>query len=797
MWRNYFKVSFRTLWKSKSFTFINIAGWAVGLAVGFSILLYVVNELTYDKFHEKSSRIYRFAASMDVQDRHLEIAQMPIPFGPALAKEFPEITNFTRIRGAGNPVISIGESRFEETDVYYADPGFFRMFTVPVLYGNPDTFLDGPFKVVLTEATAAKYFGDENPVGKTLKWNSSHQYTVSGVVRKMPENSHFKFNMLSSMSTMESMGRNLNDWMGFSIWTYIELNENVQNQGLTDKYYRFLWSKVPEQIKELGVKIDLSLQPLTRIHLHSRLESEFQPPGSLTQIRIFLLIAVFILLIAGINFVNLSTARSAKRAKEVGMRKVLGAHRSRLAGQFLGESLILSLASLLIAFGLIRLWLPFFNRLIMKELSFQPFSDWTTGMGMLGITLVVGILAGIYPALYLSSFGPLEALKSRFQTGRGHRFFRSGLVSFQYIISIILICCTLVVFYQLRHVRNYDLGFDQEQTAVIDLEGQTQEKCGLFKSRLSSIPGVIKAAGSTSVMGSGTNETYFRFEGRPEADKQVIPHMAIDENFLDTYAIPLAAGRNFSSSRPSDKKSLILNQTLADELGWDNPLGKSVMMTEMENREFIEVPYTVIGVVRDFHFESLHQKMRGHIFRYTDDFYRVSVKLRPESISASLKRIKDIWNEMEPKYPFAYTFLDTTFDRFYRAEQRLGTIFMAFSAIAICIACLGLFGLASFSTEQRTKEIGIRKVLGASPSRIMVLLSRDFTRWVILANIAAWPAAYLIMRQWLDSFAYRIDLSVWFFLFSGLTALAIALATVSVRTLKAASVNPADSLRYE
>jgi putative ABC transport system permease protein len=797
MWINYLKISFRNLWNNKSFTLINIAGLAIGLAVGFSILLYVVNEITYDRFNEKRDRIYRFAASMDIEDRHFEIAEMPIPFGPAMAEEFPEVKNFTRILEAGSTIISREDRLFKETGIYYADPGFFKMFTVSVISGNPETFLDAPFEVVITEEMAEKYFGEENPIGQIFEWDHSHQFTVTGVVKKMPENSHFKFNMLSSMSTLESMGRNLNDWMGFSIHTYLELSGNVQIKGLEEKYYNFLWDHIPDQIKKLGVKVDLFLQPLTRIHLYSHLEEELEPPGNLVYIRIFTAIALFILLIACINFVNLSTACSAKRAKEVGMRKVLGAYRSRLAAQFLGESIIISLMSLVVAAVLISPWLPLFNRLIVKELTFHPFKDWEIGLGMLGITLLMGVLAGTYPALYLSSFGPLEAIKSRFKTGRGHRFFRSGLVSFQYIISIILICCTLVVFSQLNHVKNYNLGFNHERMAVIYLQGQVREKNHIFKNKLLSIPGVAKAAGSTTLMGQGSNETYFRFEGHPEGDKQILPHMDIDEDFLDTYGIKLVAGRNFSREYSTDKKAVILNETLVKSLGWENPIGKTLRMTEMENREFIEVPYTVIGVVSDFHFQSLHQKIRGHILRFTDDFYRVSVKLRPESISTTLSSIENIWKELESQYPFNYSFLDDTFDRFYRTDQRLGEIFLAFTLITIFIACLGLFGLASFSTEQRTKEIGIRKVLGAGVSRIVLLLSRDFIRWVIIANAIAWPIAYIAMHRWLSNFAYRIDLSLWLFIISGFLALIISLVTVSFRTFKAASINPADSLRYE
>lgn len=483
------------------------------------------------------------------------------------------------------------------------------------------------------------------------------------------------------------------------------------------------------------------------------------------------------------------------------MRKVLGAHRGKLIGQFIGESLLMSFLSLFIAIILIYVLLPVFNHLVSKDLVFNPAQNGIILLGLVGITVLVGFLAGAYPAFFLSSFVPLEVLKSRFKAGKRHRFFRDGLVSLQYIISITLIISTFVIFYQLHHVKNRDLGFDKEQIAVISLRGQVSQKHDVFKNEILRLPGVISAACSSTVPSRGLSETMFSFEGIGQK-KQVFPIMEIDPDYLETMDMQLVAGRGFSLDHPSDNKAMILNETLVQHLGWDEPVGKTVAMMDLADADnpqkgFIEIPYTVIGVIRDFHFESLHEKIRGHLMKMSGQVNRISVKIRPGSISETLQSIEKIWKNLEPAHPFPFVFLDESFDRLYRSEQRMGQIFISFTVMAIFISCLGLFGLASFTADQRTKEIGIRKVLGASVSNVVVLLSRDFTKWVILANGIAWPAAYLVMNKWLQNFAYRISLEIWMFVLSGVIALIIAILTVSTKAVKAAVANPVDSLRYE
>ena len=796
MFGNYLKTALRNLARRKLFSFINIAGLALGMAVSFLILLFVWNEVTYDRFHKNAPSIFRLATKVEMQDRRLDVPGVPAPLGPALVGRFPEVVRAMRLRRQGGGIFSFNDRLFEESAFIYVDPDIFNVFTIRVVSGDPKTMLTVPFSLVLTEETAKKWYGAENPVGKIVKLNNRDSYTISGVVRKMPENSHIKFSVLASLSTFEKIRSDLNEWMSFNYMTYIQLAGKPDVVTAAKKYYDLLMANMPDQFKSLGAKISIFLQPLRSIHLNSHLEGELEPPGNPAFIRVLVTIALFILLIACINFMNLSTAHSARRAKEVGLRKILGAERKKLIAQFLGESLLLSLISLVLALGLIVLLLPVFNRLLVRSLSLNGLPGGGLLLGLGGIALFVGLAAGAYPALFLSSFGPLEALKSRFKAGRAHGFLRSGLVTMQYIISIALIFSTLVIHSQLGFVKNFDLGFNKDRVIEIGLRGGIARGLEAFKNELLGLPGVAKAGWSSGL--NNTNETIFSFEGAG-TEKPVLPIMDVGPGFMDVLEIKLAAGRNFSPDNPSDKKALIINETLARQIGWKDPLGKIVKMTDVdEKKNFVEVPYTVIGVIRDFHFASLHEKVRGQLLRMSDDnISALYVKVRPQGLPDTLKSIEGIWRKMEPAYPFRYSFLDDAFDKLYRTEIRMGQIFIGLTLIAIFVASLGLLGLASFNVEQRTKEIGIRKVLGASIPRVVLLLSKEFSKWVLLANVIAWPIAYLAMSRWLRAFAYRIEIGPWMFLASGAVALAIALLTISAKTVRAAASNPVYSLRYE
>ncbi|MCJ7679493.1 MAG: ABC transporter permease [Candidatus Aminicenantes bacterium] len=572
MFKNYLKTAVRNLLKKKSFSFINITGLAVGMAVCFVLLSYVLNEVTYDRFHEKHNRIYRIASKLDVAGRKIEIPGTPGPFGPLLMESYPEIAGIVRLKSKGTAILSHGDKVFEEDNICYIDPSFTDVFTVQVVSGDPKTFLNAPFTMIITEEMAKKHFGGENPIGQIIRMDHKYDYTVTGVVKKMPENSHFKFNMLGSLSTQEKIRGDLDSWMGFNYSTYLEMKEGTSIAGLAEKFTQPLLDNMPDQIKQLGVKIKLELQPLTSIHLQSHLEGEMEPPGNIAYIRILTAIALFILLIACINFMNLSTARSTHRAKEVGMRKVLGAQRRTLIVQFLGESMLISFISLVIALILVQFFLPVFNRLVVKNLVFNPLQDWFILAGLFAVTVFVGAASGAYPALFLSSFLPIDVFRARFRAGRGHRIFRNGLVSFQYIISIVLICCTLVIYSQLRLIKNYNLGFDKDQVAVIQLRGEARKKSDILKNRILQIPGVLKAAGSSLTPKLDRNETKFNFEGAEEGTEQVLPFLEIDEDYLDTMGMEIVAGRNFSKEFPTDRTAIILNETLCRQLGWKDPL---------------------------------------------------------------------------------------------------------------------------------------------------------------------------------------------------------------------------------
>ena len=761
------------------------------------MLLFVLNEVTYDRFNDNSRNIYRIALNLDAQGRILNIPSVPAPMGPALVDNFPEVVQTGRLRTRGDVLISYEEKLIEESGIIYADSGIFNIFSIDVVRGNPATFLEAPFNLVITEEMAEKYFGSEDPINKALEFDNEDIYTVSGVVKKMPENSHFKFNMLLSLPTLNRTREELDDWMGFNFVTYIELQNGASTEGLNEKYRTLLMDNMPEQIKQLDVKIDLYLQPLTSIHLHSHTEGELEPGGNVAYIWILITIALFVLLIACINFMNLSTAQSVHRAKEVGMRKVLGAQRGKLILQFLGETMLLSFLSFALSMFLIQILLPTFNQLSRKKLAFNPFQNWILTLGFIGITVLVGLLAGTYPAFFLSSYSPLDVFRSQFKAGRGHRFFRNGLVTFQFVISIALICSTFIVFFQMRFIKEFDLGFENEQVMVIHFRGQLGNQRDVFKSKIMEVPGVIKASNSNTVPGMGRSETFFAFEGFNQGKPKVYPFTEADEDYLETLGMELSEGRFFSKEFPGDNKTMVLNETLVDEIGWDDPLGKTVKMTDVVDEKFVEIPYTVIGVVKDFHYESLREKIRGFVIKMSRGGWRLSAKVRPENISGTIRAIEKIWNEMSPAYPFEYTFLDDAFDRMYSTEQRIGKIFLSFTLITIFVACLGLFGLASFTAEQRTKEIGIRKVMGASVANVVLLLSRQFTKWVLLANVIAWPLVFFAMRTWLQNFAYRIDLGLGVFVLSGVIALGMALLSVSMKAVKAATANPVQSLRYE
>jgi putative ABC transport system permease protein len=797
MFKNYFKIALRNLLRHKGYSFINIAGLAVGITCCLLILLFVQDELSYDRYHEKADRIYRLVVENEAEGRVFQNALSSAPMVPALLRDYPEIESAARFYPVeASVMVSYGEKRFYEERFFYADAAAFEIFTFPFIKGDPKTALKEPNTVVLTEAMARKFFGEENPLGKILKVDLQRDYLVTGVIKNIPNNSHLQFDFLASFQSLESiLGEALQSWTYNPFFSYLVLPRDYPHRELDQKIASLFEKNIGEQLQSLGWRLQPYLQPLTDVHLHP-LGNELYAQGDIRYVYIFSAIALFILVIACINFMNLATARSEMRSREVGMRKILGSQQRQLVAQFIGESVLMALIATLIAVVLIELILPSFNAIANRELAIDYRNNLLLVAGLLALTLFVGVLAGSYPAFFLSAIKPLEVFKSRTATGWRGFLSRKALVVFQFGISIILMIGTVVVYNQLDYLRNKKLGYNQEQVIVVPIKGAgLLEQRQVLKHALLQNSAVSRMTFTSRYPGIGTFGTVARRPDRPEVQVTDMKVLLNDFDYIETLDIALAAGRSFSRQMDADTtRDLIINETAARALGWNTPqeaVGKTV--NYFRNRSG-----TVIGVVKDFHFQTLHMGMQPLMMVFAPDGYGYAmVRIAAHDIGGTLEHVKRAWTAFAPQWPFEYLFLDDNFGKQYEAEQRLGKIFGAFGGIAIFIACLGLFGLASFTAGRRTREIGIRKVLGATASGIVHLLSREFLKLVLVANVIAWPVAYFAMNKWLQSFAYRIDIGWWIFALAGGLALLIALLTVSTQAIKAALANPVEALRYE
>jgi len=668
-----------------------------------------------------------------------------------------------------------------------------------MIKGSPKAALKTPYSVVLTEKTAEKYFGDEDPVGKMLRFNNQDDFAVTGVVKNVPQNSHFTFNMLCSFETLYARDRETwENWFNWNLYAYLLLPENYDYCQLERKFPAFLEKHIGTELRSFGGKVNYFLQPLTSIHLYSNLEFDIAKNRSILYVYIFAAIALFILCIACINFMNLATARSANRAKEVGMRKVVGAKRKELIRQFLGESLIYSFISLMIALVLVELALPFFKSISGIDLRTSYAQLTWLIPSLIGLILFVGVVAGSYPALFLSRFQPASVLKGSLKAGTANSRFRSLLVVAQFVISISLIIGTAIILSQLKYMRNKSLGFDKEKVLVVHImDDSIRQSLDSIRAELKRIPGVLYFTASSAVPGEYPDYLPCIPEGYSEKQTQIMERINVDHDFIPTLGMEIAAGRNFSTEFKTDREeALIINETAAKKFGWENPIGKTISSPgehplEWEKRR-------IIGVVKDFHLASLHKAIAPLFISNTPGYLNsIAIRIRPENSKHTISLLREKWREIDPDRPLDYYFLDDSLDRQYQAEERLSDIVASFAVLAIFIACLGLFGMASFTAEQRTKEIGIRKVLGASVPGVVTLLSKDFLKIVVIANVIAWPMAYFVMKKWLQGFAYRTNIELGVFILTGFLALAIALITVSYQAIRAALANPVDSLRYE
>lgn len=817
MLKNYLIITLRNIKKHKGYSLINIVGLAIGMACCILIFLYVWDELNFDRYHEHADRIYRLERKGRFQDRDYHSASTAYPMGPALANDYPEILQ--TVRFAPHPTLVRNQKNtYLHERLFFTDANVFDAFSFSLVKGYPNTALVEPNSIVLTETMAQRYLTDGEPLGQilTIRWEDRLlELLVTGILQEMPRNSHFRTEFLVSFSTLKAFWGNewVNNWLENSAYTYLLLQDGIDPIRLSEKFPAFIqkyMGAIGRQI--LGPEVDLNevlqlqLLPLTDIYLYSDVESEIEPVSDITKIYVFSAIAVFILIIAGINFVNLATARSAGRAREVGLRKVVGASRGSLIRQFLGESLIVSLFALGVAVVFVELILPGFNGFTAKNLAMGYREHPWMILVQLLIAVVVGIGAGIYPAFFLSAFRPADVLKGSQRSGTGGRSpgLRKGLIVFQFALSSIFIIATIVVTNQMNYIKHKQLGFQKEQIVVISpSDASLRDKLELVKSELLQQANVLGITLSSEIPGQqkGYSSRPFHKEGSSNEESAVAYHFAIDEAFVPTLEINLAAGRNFSKGfATAQNAGYLLNESAITRLGWSSPeaaIGNNLFEYDIETQDFSKQG-PVIGVVKDFHFTSLHQKIEPLVM-YMDfnALHHVLIKIRANDIPGALASIEQTFKQFSANYPFVYHFLDDQFDQLYRKEQQMQQIFGYCTTLAIFVACLGLFGLASFMTEQRTKEIGIRKTLGASVAGIILLLSKEFTKWVVLANLIAWPIAYVMMNYWLQSFAYRTKINLWVFVVAACSTFAIALLTVSWQSIKAALANPVKALKYE
>jgi len=806
MIKSYFKIAFRNLWKNKGFSAINIVGLAIGIATCLIIMLFVQNELGYDRFNKKADRIVRVTFQGAANGEKFNESTVMPPVAQTMKADFPEVLEATRLRDYGIPRLVNGDKMFKEDALAFVDSNFFQVFTLPLISGDAKTALIEPNTIVITKALAHKYFGNEDPMGKVIHFKEEQKIPckVTGVIERVPLNSHFHFELFASMASLPESREPT--WMSSNFYTYLLLPNGYDYRKLeaklpavVDKYigpqmYQAMHVSLPE-FRKKGNNLSFHLQPLTAIHLSSQFASDLSPAGDIRYVYIFGAIALFMLLIACINFMNLSTAGASKRAREVGIRKVLGSLKLELVRQFLLESILITAIALLLAIVFMYLALPVFNTLAGQNLALR-FGDHPLLLpGLVLFVLFTGILAGSYPAFYLSSFNPVAVLKGRFTSGKKSIGLRSGLVIFQFLFSIILIVSTTVVYKQLSFIQHKSLGYNKDQVMILPA-WMLGDKASIFRQQIGNDPRVASISNSGYLpAGPSDGNNFFVYPG--ENPNQIVKTLRydVDENYISTLGIQMLAGRNFSKNFASDSSGVILNEAAARIFGWGEKATGHIISTTQNNGEITS--YHVIGIVKNFHFKSLHELISPLVMVLSPNPGMMIVKLKTKDAAGLLAAAKIKWTAFGTEEPFAYSFLDERFNNTYQSEQKIGLILGIFAGLTIFVACLGLFGLAKFTAEQRTKEIGIRKVLGATVSGVVALLSKDFLKLVLAAFIIASPIAWYIMNRWLQDFAYRIDISAWVFVIAALLAVIITIITVSFQAIKAAIANPVKSLRTE
>ena len=814
MIKNYFLLACRSIWHNKIYTAINIIGFAVGISACIFILLWIRDEKSFDRFHTKSDRIYRLLAGEDsrIQPR------TPHPMAQQMVIEFPEVEKAVSMSPIWDPGLTPAQFSVKYEDIVYdekrffsADTTFFEIFDFPFLAGNPESALKEPMNVIITRDMAIKYFGSvREAMGKSLKINDQSYIAVNGVIENVPSNSHFTFDFLISYVTMKQIDRQINNgvlsdyytWNDFGHYNYLLLKKEADVKQLEKKLNEWLlvqnFIPLNEKYRQLikDGRFRFRLQAMNDIHLHSHIIWELGTNGSILYIYIFFTAALLILIVACVNFMNLSTARSLKRAKEVGIRKAIGVQRKQLIFQFLTESIVLTLLSAIVALLLVNAFLPEFNGFTGKDLSLYSLLNPKQIWKLIAGVLIIGIFAGSYPAFYLSSFIPYEVLKGKIQTGGSQLSIRKFLVIFQFVISILLIICTMVIYKQISYLRNRDLGFNQEQVVVISMkDDEVRKQFDAIRTSLLVNPGIVKVAGASSIPGGQFNQNSISYEG--SGDERLIAETFVTSDYFDLLQIKISAGRVFSDEFMGDTTtSFVINESAGRLYKWDTPVDKTITYY---GDAYGYAKGKIIGVVKDYNIHSLQQPIEPLIIllsRY-DLLTYMLIRISPDNIPATLSFIEKTWGSYDHRHVFSYSFLDSLFASQYQSEKRMGTIFWIFALLAVFIASLGLFGLSNFMIEQRTKEIGIRKAHGAGVLNILIMLSRQFAAWVMTASVLAIPLGYIIARNWLENFAYRTSIGILVFILAVLIAIAVTLLTISYQAWHTARMNPVESLKYE
>ncbi len=804
MLKNYLKITTRNLTKNKLFSIVNILGLTIGITCFILIGLFVLDELTYDSFNTKSGRIFRLNSYYKVGDNRFNLANSPMPLANALKLECPEIEKTARVLPGNNIYVKKDNEYIKEESFFYADSSLFDIFTIEFLRGNPKTALTQPNSVVITTITAEKYFSSENPIGKRITLSNGMEFLITGVVKPVPKNSHFEFDFIASLNSLPESSKT--NWFGQFVHTYVLTNKGVTAKELNKKIYSVAEKHLGPIIKSAfgvsykeflnnGNDFSFAFVPLRDIHLYSKVFNELKEAGDINTVYLFSAIAIFILIIASINFINLATARSTKRANEIGVRKVLGSNKTQLIKQFLSESVLLCFIAVIISVMFVELVLPYFNNLTGKELSLNLSGNVFVIPGLIFLTLALGIAAGLYPSLLLASFKPVLVLKSKAIINSKKGGLRKSLVIFQFATSVVLFVGTFVIYNQMQYIKNKNLGFNKDQVLVIKNINDLGTKQFTFADAIKENVNVIDASLSLGLPDYNLTANIYKKKG--ESNPYTLVTLPVDYNYLSTYKLKMKEGRYFSKNISTDTLSIILNEAAVKKLDFKNPIN-SELLTSLGNENNVS-PLKIIGIVKDFHIQTLKDEIRpaALILLNTPEANFLSVKISSNSIQKTIKYLSNKWKEFGQIKPMEYSFFDDNFNELYQSEIQSEKVFTIFAILAVIIACLGLFGLTAFTAEQRKKEIGIRKVLGATITNIVAMLSKEFLLLIVVANVIAWPVSYYLMHKWLEDFAYKTEIGIGVFLISGLAVLVIALITISFQAINAAVSNPVNSLRHE